>query len=398
MNYVLFDNFRRSNLLPLTYLRPVADIRIGITTIREKWEKYLGVTTSTLTEDFLSEKYPIKEEKDNIMINGSICPTPELVKEISKLNNNDVLVKGEVIAAMRVESTDLENMDEDNVEGVNVVESSSDFLKIDYTWDIFSHNDRALRDDYKILTKGRKSATLDKSNTVFGKDIFVEEGAVVRGAVLNSETGPIYIGNNAEIMEGSQIRGPFSLGENAVVKMGAKIYGPTTVGPFSKVGGEINNSVIFGYSNKAHDGFMGNSVIGEWCNIGADSNTSNLKNTYDNVKVWNYGDQTFVETGLQFCGLIMGDHSKCGINTMFNTGTVIGINTNVYGGGYQRNFVPSFLWGGTSGFRGFDFQKALDVARKMYARRGLEFNSIDRDILKSVYNMTLDKTNSRMFF
>ncbi len=398
MNYVLFDNFRRSNLLPLTYLRPVADIRIGITTIREKWEKYLGVTTSTLTEDFLSEKYPIKEEKDNIMINGSICPTPELVKEISKLNNNDVLVKGEVIAAMRVESTDLENMDEDNVEGVNVVESSSDFLKIDYTWDIFNFNDRAIRDDYKLLTQGKKSAALDKSNTVFGKDIFVEEGAVVRGAVLNSESGPIYIGKNAEIMEGSLIRGPFSLGENAVVKMGAKIYGPTTVGPFSKVGGEINNSVIFGYSNKAHDGFMGNSVIGEWCNIGADSNTSNLKNTYDNVKVWNYGDQTFVETGLQFCGLIMGDHSKCGINTMFNTGTVIGINTNVYGGGYQRNFVPSFLWGGTSGFRGFDFQKALDVARKMYARRGLEFNSIDRDILKSVYNMTLDKTNSRMFF
>ncbi len=398
MNYVLFDNFRRSNLLPLTYLRPVADIRIGITTIREKWEKYLGITTSTLTEDFLSEKYPIKEEKDNIMINGSICPTPELVKEISKLNNNDVLVKGEVIAAMRVESTDLENMDEDNVEGVNVVESSSDFLKIDYTWDIFNFNDRALRDDYKMLTRGRKSATLDSSNRVFGKEVFVEEGAAVRGAVLNSESGPIYIGKNSEIMEGSLIRGPFALGENAVVKMGAKIYGPTTIGPFSKAGGEINNSVIFGYSNKAHDGFMGNSVIGEWCNIGADSNTSNLKNTYDNAKVWNYGDQTFVETGLQFCGLIMGDHSKCGINTMFNTGTVIGINTNVYGGGYQRNFVPSFLWGGTSGFRGFDFQKALDVARKMYARRGLEFNSIDKDILKSVYNMTLDKTNSRMFF
>jgi UDP-N-acetylglucosamine diphosphorylase/glucosamine-1-phosphate N-acetyltransferase len=289
-------------------------------------------------------------------------------------------------------------MDEDNVEGVNVVESSSDFLKIDYTWDIFNFNDKAIRDDYERITKGRKSAAIDKSNTVFGNDVFVEEGAVVRGAVLNSETGPVYIGKNAEIMEGCLVRGPFSLGENAVVKMGAKIYGPTTVGPYSKVGGEINNSVIFGYSNKAHDGFMGNSVIGEWCNIGADSNTSNLKNTYDNVKVWNYGDQTFVETGLQFCGLIMGDHSKCGINTMFNTGTVIGINTNVFGGGYQRNFVPSFLWGGTSGFRGFDFQKALDVARKMYARRGLEFNSIDRDILSSVYNMTLDKTNSRMFF
>lgn len=398
MNYVLFDNFRRSNLLPLSYLRPVADIRIGICTIREKWERYLGQETSTLTEDYLNEKFPIREEKDNIMINGSILPTAQLLDEIKKLKNNDVLVQGEIIVAMRVESTDLENMEDENVEGVNVVESKADFVKIDYTWDIFSNNGRAIRDDFELITKGRKSKPVSKSNTVFGDEIFIEQGARVEGAVLNALNGPIYIGKNAEVMEGSLVRGPFALCESATLKMGAKIYGPTTIGPFSKVGGEVNNSVIFGYSNKAHDGFMGNSVIGEWCNIGADTNTSNLKNTYDNVKVWNYGDQTFVDTGLQFCGLIMGDHSKCGINTMFNTGTVIGINTNVFGGGYQRNFVPSFLWGGTSGFRAFDYEKAVDVASKMYERRNLEFNSIDQDILRSVYNMTLDKTNSRMFF
>lgn len=398
MNYVLFDNFRRSNLLPLTYLRPVADIRIGILTIRKKWELYLNAKTSTLTEDYLSEKYPIKEEKDNVMINGSICPTPELVKEIGTLNNNEVLVQGEVIVAMRVESTDLDNMEDDNVEGVNVVESKADFQKIDFTWDVFRFNGRAIKEDYDLLTAKRKSKTLSDTNTVIGNDIFIEAGAKVEGATINSTSGPVYIGKNAEIMEGSLIRGPFALCEHATIKMGAKIYGPTTIGPYSKVGGEVNNSVFFGFSNKAHDGFMGNSVVGEWCNIGADSNTSNLKNTYDNVKVWNYGDQTFVDTGLQFCGLIMGDHSKCGINTMFNTGTVIGINTNVFGGGYQRNFVPSFLWGGTSGFRSFDFGKAVEVARKMYARRGLEFNSVDLDILQSVFNMTLDKTNSRMFF
>jgi UDP-N-acetylglucosamine diphosphorylase/glucosamine-1-phosphate N-acetyltransferase len=212
----------------------------------------------------------------------------------------------------------------------------------------------------------------------------------VECCVLNSDTGPIYIGENAEIMEGSLIRGPFSLGEHSTVKMGAKIYGPTTIGPHCKVGGEINNSVFFGYSNKAHDGFMGQSVIGEWCNIGADSNTSNLKNTYENIKLWNYADQTFIETGLQFCGLIMGDHSKCGINTMFNTGTVVGINTNIFGAGYQRNFIPSFTWGGPSGYKAYNIDRAISVARKVYERRNLEFSKIEEGILRDIYYLTND--------
>jgi UDP-N-acetylglucosamine diphosphorylase/glucosamine-1-phosphate N-acetyltransferase len=398
MNFVLFDNFRRSNLLPLTYLRPVADIRMGIMTIREKWEKFLGKRTSFLTEEYLRVKYPIKEEVDNIMINGSICPSKPLVDRILALDNHDVLVKGEVIIAMRVESTDLDNLDDDNVEGVNVVEYDGEIMKINYTWDIFSLNGDAIKKDFELLTAGRKSVVPSGTNMVIGDNLFIEKGAKVEGATLNSSTGPIYIGKDAEVMEGSMIRGPFALCDHGVVKMGAKIYGPTTIGPHSKVGGEVNNSVIFGYSNKSHDGFLGNSVIGEWCNIGADSNTSNLKNTYENIKLWNYGDQTFIDTGLQFCGLIMGDHSKCGINTMFNTGTVIGISSNIFGGGYQRNFVPSFMWGGTSGFRSFDIEKANNVARKMYARRNLEYNHTEEEILRSVFNMTVDKSNSKVFF
>ena len=398
MNYILFDNFRRNNLLPLTYLRPVADLRVGILTIREKWEKYLGSPTSTLTEDYLRSKYPIREENDNIMINGSICPDPALVKKIRGLKRNDVLVFGETIVAMRLESADLESLEDENVEDINVIEISDGLVKLDHTWDIFRLNGKELEKDFALVTKGRKSAPLSDSNKAFGDRIFIEKGAVVEGAFLNATKGPIYIGRNAEVMEGSLIRGPFALGDHATLKMGTKIYGPTTVGPYCKVGGEVNNTVFLGYTNKAHDGFIGNSVIGEWCNIGADTNTSNLKNTYDNVKLWNYADQTFIDTGLQFCGLIMGDHSKCGINTMFNTGTVVGINTNVYGGGYQRNFIPSFNWGGTSGFRTFDIAKAVDVAMKVYARRDQEFGEHDREILTHVFNMSMDKGGSKIFY
>jgi UDP-N-acetylglucosamine diphosphorylase/glucosamine-1-phosphate N-acetyltransferase len=390
MNFILFDNFRRSNLFPLTYLRPVADIRIGILTIREKWERHLGQTTSTLTENYLRKKYPISKEEDNIMINGSVCPNEELVREILSLKTGEVLFQDDAIIAMRLHTIELETLDEENVDNVNMVESKSRFLKINHTWDIFSLNGKALENDFSLLTGKRKSETISKSNQIIGNRVFLEKGAKVECCVLNSDTGPIYIGENAEIMEGSLIRGPFSLGNGSTVKMGAKIYGPTTIGPFCKVGGEINNSVFFGYSNKAHDGFMGQSVIGEWCNIGADTNTSNLKNTYENIKLWNYADQTFVETGLQFCGLIMGDHSKCGINTMFNTGTVVGISTNIFGTGYQRNFIPSFAWGGTSGYKPYHIERAVSVAKRVFDRRKLVFNQIEEDILRDVYNLTID--------
>lgn len=390
MNFILFDNFRRSNLFPLTYLRPVADIRVGILTIREKWERYLGKTTSTLTENYLRKKYPILKEEDNIMINGSVCPNEVLLREILLLKTGEVLFQGEAIIAMRLHEIELERLDDGNVDKVNMVESKSHFLKIHHTWDIFTLNGEALENDFNLLTSQRKSEPLSKSNQIIGNRIFLEKGAKVECSILNSESGPIYIGENAEIMEGSLIRGPFSLGNHSTVKMGAKIYGPTTVGPFCKVGGEINNSVFFGYSNKAHDGFMGQSVIGEWCNIGADTNTSNLKNTYENIRVWNYADQTFVETGLQFCGLIMGDHSKCGIDSMFNTGTVVGISSNIFGAGYQRNFIPCFAWGGPGGYKAYNIDRAVSVAKRVFERRNLIFNQVEEDILRDVYNLTKD--------
>lgn len=389
MNYILFDDQSRNNLLPLTFMRPVADIRIGILTIREKWEKYLKTKTSTLTETYLSYKYPIIKAEDNILINGSICPNDELVKEINSLKSNQALVTSEAIVALHLKAEDLGESGDMDIEGIEEIETEVDFLKINELWNIFSSNGEAIRSDFDLITRGRKSEKLSTTNRVKDADqIFVEKGATVEFAILNASTGPIYIGKDSEIMEGSIIRGPMALCNNSVIKMGAKIYGPSTFGPYSKVGGEINNSVFFGYSNKAHDGFLGNSVIAEWCNLGADTNNSNLKNSYDNVKLWNYSQKTFINTGLQFCGLIMGDHSKSGINTMFNTGSVVGVNVNVFGSGYQRNFIPSFSWGGTGGFKVYDINKAIDVAESVYDRREIAFNEIEKDILNNVFDLT----------
>ena len=391
MNYIIFDNFKRNYLLPLTFTRPVGDIRAGILTIREKWEHYLGEKTSTLTEDYLSTKYPIVKGNDNILINGSVMPNPELVKEIGKIGINQALVKDEIIIAIRVTADDLVNLDD--TEGMEELVTDVDFLKITNTWDVFSINDEALRADFDLITKGRKSAPLSKTNTLLGDNIFIEEGAKVECATLNTEKGPIYIGKDVEIMEGSLIRGPFAILDHSIVKMGARIYGATTVGPYCKVGGELNNVVIFGYSNKAHDGYLGNAVVGEWCNLGADTNNSNLKNNYDIVRMWSYPDQTFVDTGLQFCGLVMGDHSKCGINTMFNTGTVVGVNSNIFGAGFQRNFIPSFAWGGTKGFDDFSIRKAIEIAKRVYSRRDIEFDETEQSILRAVKEITALNTS-----
>lgn len=389
MNYILFDDQARNNLLPLTFMRPVADIRMGILTIREKWEKYLKTKTSTLTETYLSYKFPIVKAEDNILINGSICPTPQLIKEIKSLKSNQALVTSETIIALHLKEEDLADSGEMDIEGIEEIEIEAEFLKLSDLWNIFTYNGEALKDDFELITKGRKSQKLSTTNQIKGEDqIFVEKGATVEFAILNASKGPIYIGEDAEIMEGSIIRGPMALCNNSVIKMGAKIYGPSTFGPHTKVGGEVNNSVFLGYSNKAHDGFLGNSVIGEWCNLGADTNNSNLKNSYDNVKLWNYNQSTFINTGLQFCGLVMGDHSKSGINTMFNTGTVVGVNVNVFGSGFQRNFIPSFSWGGTKGFKIFNIDKATKVAESVYERRSLDFSEVDKDILLNVFDMT----------
>ncbi len=390
MNYILFDDASRNHLMPFTFLRPIADIRIGILTIREKWEHYLHAKTSTLTEAYLSKKYPIVQDDINILINGSILPDEELVKSVVELQQNQVLVSDETIIAMAVTAKDMKKI---NIETDNITESifyKKNLIKLNNLWDIFSKNDIAIREDFKILTRNKASRLLSKTNKLIGDEIYIEKGAKVECAIINASTGPVYIGQNAEIMEGSMIRGPFALCHDAQVKMGAKIYGATTIGPYSRVGGEVNNAVFFGYSNKAHDGFLGNSVIAEWCNIGADSNNSNLKNNYEEVKLWNYANKRFEPTGLQFVGLFMGDHSKCGINTMFNTGTVVGVNASIFGAGFPRNFIPSFSWGGPNGISTYEFKKAIAVAERVYARRNMELSAEEKNILKYVYNLTLE--------
>jgi UDP-N-acetylglucosamine diphosphorylase/glucosamine-1-phosphate N-acetyltransferase len=385
MNYILFDGPARNALLPFTFTKPVADILIGIMTIRQKWEMRLGSTTTTLTEDYLSEKYPMVEMEDNVMINASFLPTEILANLVSDLGPNQAIFKGEDVIAFYTN----ENQEEVDFDSYKIIEFVDDCLRVEHTWDVFSKNDAAIREDFALLTEDRKSQAIPKSVNVIAKEnIFIEEGAKLEFVTLNASTGPIYIGKDSEVMEGTVIRGPFALCENAVVKMASKIYGATTVGPYSKIGGEVNNSVMSAYSNKGHDGFLGNSVLGEWCNIGADSNNSNLKNNYEEVKLWSYETEGFAKTGLHFCGLMMGDHSKCGINTMFNTGTVIGVSANIFGSGFPRNFVPSFSWGGASGFTTYITKKAFETTRLVMSRRNVEFDEKEKAILDHVFEET----------
>ena len=384
MNYILFDGPNRDALLPFTYTRPVADIRIGILTIREKWELFLGATTTTVTEDYLSDKHPMVEMEHNIMINASYTPNEALVHQIKNLKENQAVYDGETMVAFYT----LEDQEID-IDTLEVFQSEGELLKIETTWDIFSKNGDAIQADFKILTADRTSEPIPEQTVAFNPEaIFIEEGAKLPLCVLNATDGPIYIGKNSEIMEGSMVRGPFALCEGSTLKMGAKIYGPTTIGPHSKVGGEVKNSVFFGYSNKGHDGFLGNSVIGEWCNLGADTNNSNLKNNYAEVRLWSYETENFAKTGLQFCGLMMGDHSKCGINTMFNTGTVVGVSANIFGSGFPRNFIPSFSWGGAKGFTTYLPSKAFEVATVIMKRRGLEFSDQDSAILEHIFELS----------
>jgi UDP-N-acetylglucosamine diphosphorylase/glucosamine-1-phosphate N-acetyltransferase len=385
MNYILFDGPARNALLPFTFTRPVADILIGILTIRQKWEAHLGSTTTTLTEDYLTDKFPMVEMEQNVMINASFLPNTTLVDMIQNLESNQAIFKGDEVIAFYT-NEEQEEVDFDTYE---ILEYTDDCLTVEHTWDIFAKNDAALRADFAFLTQDRKSQPIPKSvNVMAPENVFIEEGASLEFVTLNATTGPIYIGKNSEIMEGSVIRGPFALCEGAGVKLATKVYGATTVGPYSKIGGEVNNSVLFAYSNKGHDGFLGNSVLGEWCNIGADSNNSNLKNNYEEVKLWSYETEGFAKTGLQFCGLMMGDHSKCGINTMFNTGTVVGVSANIFGSGFPRNFVPSFSWGGAAGFTTYVTSKAFATAKLVMSRRNVEFDQKEQAILEHVFEET----------
>jgi UDP-N-acetylglucosamine diphosphorylase/glucosamine-1-phosphate N-acetyltransferase len=386
MNYILFDTPDSEQLKPLTFTRPIAELRCGILRISEKWNLRLHTTCSWKTQDYLQEKFPLVTTADNIYINATILPTTNLVAAIQNLQANQALVKHGECIAMRGEN--YEGVVAENLEATRI-EFHGELQHIRHPWHIFMYNGEQINVDFEILTKGRISQKLSNTNTILGEEnIFVEEGAEVECALLNARNGKIYIGKDAHIMEGAIIRAPFALCEHATIKMAAKIYEDCTVGPHCKVGGELQNSVLLGYSNKGHDGYLGNSVLGEWCNLGADTNNSNLKNDYSEVKVWNYATQRFMKTGLQFCGLIMGDHSKSAINTMFNTGTVVGVSSNIYGSGFPRNFFPSFSRGGAEGMQEYALKQACDTAARVFARRGKEFDETERRIFERIFEQT----------
>ena len=387
INVIFYDLPRvHADLLPMTFTRPVADFRIGITTIREKWAMMLpqDCRYGYRTVGFLVKKYKAEEIDDNLFIAGNVVPNPALVEEVLRLEIGEALFKGDDFIAYRGVSPDM------HADNYMKKEYNGKCLVLHYLFDIFLNNGAVIKQDFEMITKGRTSCALSASNTVIGDPdlVFVEEGAYVEGAFLNTNGGPIYIGKDAQVMEGSCVRGPMALCEHSNINMGSKIYSDTTIGPWSKVGGELNNVVVFGYSNKAHDGFLGNAVIGEWCNIGAGTNASNLKNDYSKIRVWNYPDHTFMRTDLQFCGLIMGDHSKVGINCMFNTATVVGVGVNIHGSGFPRTFIPSFSEGSpVGGFTDVQLKKFFDIANRAMARRGLLLTDLDYEIFEEIYKI-----------
>jgi UDP-N-acetylglucosamine diphosphorylase/glucosamine-1-phosphate N-acetyltransferase len=384
MNVILFDDQFAGDLLPFTFTRPTSELRVGILTIREKWECFftkVDTSFSYLTKEYLQDKFPCHSSHDSYYVNGALLPSSELINAITNLEIGKGLLVGEKILAVRSDDFNINNYS--SIE-FDTYHGHTDF--INFPWEIFSKNDQEIKSDFKLVTSNRKGQIPSSTNQLIGaENIFIEEGAKVECSIINASTGSVYIGKNTEVMEGCIIRGPFALNESAVLKMGAKIYGATTIGPGCKVGGEVSNSVFLANSNKAHDGFLGNSVIGEWCNLGADTNTSNLKNNYSNVKVWSYNQRKMIDTGLLFCGLMMGDHSKCGINTMFNTGTVVGVSANIFGAGFPEKFIPSFTWGGTSDSEKFLLDRSIALAAIVMKRRGIAMSAADEKILSEVF-------------
>lgn len=394
MSILLFDlpNIRRQ-LLPFTYTRCIGDIRVGIMTIREKWAFYFKSEISTANDPFSNAQYTRSTYlKGDLLVNSSICPTSQLFQEINELKNGQKLLAGPVLIAVRLANKfdQLTNEIESLFPDYQVLVTKVNFRQISSPPSIFQHNGEQIRADFELMTKSRNSQKVTDPHTiVYGEEnLFLEEGVTVKASIINASDGPVYLGKNSVIHEGSIIKGPFSLGESAHINMGAKMKGDNTIGPYCKVGGEVSNCVFFGYSNKGHDGFLGNSVIGEWCNLGADTNNSNLKNNYSKVKIWDYPSEQYLPTSLQFCGLLMGDHSKSGINTMFNTGTVVGVSANVFGAGFPPKFIPSFSWGGADGFTTFDKEKAFEAAKAMMGRRKVPLTDSDRSVLSEIFEQS----------
>lgn len=383
MQLVFSDAQYWEDFLPLTFTRPVSELRMGILTFQERWKKLLEIEDiAFLTEDYLQEKFKKPELKESLLIVPNFLPTESVLEQIKKIKQGEALIyQDEVIVA----KLDMKDFSLSKI--TKMIEVEGKLLFVKSPSDIFTYNQQFLDYDFELLTRDRKSQELSETNNFLGdkKDLFIEEGAEIEFATLNCKTGKIYVGKNAEIMEGTMIRGGLALCEGSKINMGAKVYGATTIGPYSKVGGEVNNIVIFGYSNKGHEGFIGNSVIGEWCNLGADTNSSNLKNNYANVKLWNYRLSRFVDTGLQFCGLIMGDHSKSAINTQFNTGTVVGVAANIFKTGFPPNLVKSFSWGGMNGDESYRLDKVFEVMEKVMQRRKVDLTDIDKNIISHLY-------------
>lgn len=388
MQIVLFEDHLWSRFLPLVYTRPVGDLRMGMMTMAQR---YAHLFTTDVVHDTRISLRTIFEEASaqlQLHVNARLFPTDSLLHELKSMKPGDVLKKGETVLARY--SDNLGNQNE------HVLASKAELQWIERITDLFSLNAMAMSFDFELMPKNNAIDSLHSSNAIIGNPelLFVHETAKVYASTLNTLDGPIYIDAGAEVMEGSHIRGGFYLGEHASLKLGTKIYGATTIGPQCKVGGEVSNSIFYGHSNKAHDGFVGNSLIGEWCNLGADTNTSNLKNNYSNVSIWSYDKADFADTGLTFCGLIMGDHSKCGINTMFNTGTVAGVNANIFGGGFPDKHIPSFSWGGPEGWEEYDPEKAFATIHKVMQRRSQNLTDSMRALLVYIYEETASHRNS----
>jgi UDP-N-acetylglucosamine diphosphorylase/glucosamine-1-phosphate N-acetyltransferase len=381
MNVILFDEHPES-FYPLSLTRPISELRVGISLIREKWQYWIPGSYSYACEAHLAGKYHTVLEERNLWINSRVLPNVKVVEAIRNLALNEALFHDSQLIACANASGSPEHYNK-------VIQLVGELDILEMHTDLFHRNGAVMVQDFKCLTEGRKSEPIPEWCTVLGThEVFVEPGAQVFPCILNATNGPIYIGKDAIIMENAVLKGPLALNEAATIKVGAKIYGDTTIGPHCKIGGEVSNTVFWGYSNKGHDGFLGNSAVGAWCNLGADTNSSNLKNNYAPVKLWDYATGRFKDTGLQFCGLVMGDHSKCGINTMFNTGTVIGVSANIFGSGFPRNFIPSFSWGGANGFSTYQLKKAFETAQIMMARRQIFLDDKEKDILEKVFDKT----------
>ena len=417
MNVIFLDLPRQRNALkPFTLTRPIAGLRVGILTVEEKWQKRWNPTKnqpsfSYLTEAYLQRKFPLTVANENLLINAAVCPDDSLFEQVAALQPGQAVVDGEAFVAASLSEADATNLAQHHesdgysatvetalsaIAAYEATAPEASVMQLNHTWDIFTHNADQIEQDYALVTRQRHSQEVtDPYTQLYQPDrIFIEEGAVLRAAIINAEAGPVYIGKNATVHENAVIKGPFAMLEDSHVNIGSKIREATTIGPHCKVGGEVKNTVFLANSNKGHEGFVGNSVVGEWCNFGADSNTSNLKNNYQFVRLWHYGQQDYENTGLQFCGLMMGDHSKCSINTMFNTGTVVGVFANIFGTGFPAKFVPSFTWGGVQESVLYDFDKAIAVFERVLARRGVSLSTAESDILRHLFEQRFAEQSS----